>query len=408
LNGERYTNSEKIPRNLKLYRNLAYAVISGLRMILEENRHADKVIEKLLRTDPRWGSRDRRFVAETTYDIIRWLRKYREAAPDGHWGLLAACLTDRDIPLPEWEEFKGIDATAIRKRLKDTSVHRAVAQSIPDWLDELGTRELGDRWTSELSALNEQAPVTLRTNTLRNSRKELAMLLEEEGIETTLLQDHTEALNLNIRLNVFRTDSFQEGRFEVQDAGSQTIAPFLQPQPGMRVIDACAGAGGKTLHLAALMNNTGRIIALDTEGWKLEELRKRARRAGIHSIETRTIDNAKVIRKLLDAADRLLLDVPCSGLGVLRRNPDAKWKLSPEVLDRTRQLQAQILTEYAPMVRTGGLLVYATCSILPSENEHQVRSFLEQHTGFTLQEERHCWPSEGTDGFYMARMIRNA
>ncbi|MFM8346677.1 MAG: RsmB/NOP family class I SAM-dependent RNA methyltransferase [Bacteroidota bacterium] len=374
---------------------------------MEENRHADKVIEKLLRTDPRWGARDRKFIAETIYDIIRWLRKYREASPGGHWHLLAAWLTDHNIALPPWDEFEGMDARSIRQQLESTASTRAIAQSIPDWLDQLGASELGERWEPELAALNTPAPVTLRTNILRNTRRELDAMLTDEGIETIPASDHPDALHLKTRLNVFRTAAFQEGRFEVQDAGSQTIAPFLQVASGMRVIDACAGAGGKTLHLAALMNNTGRIIALDTEDWKLEELRKRARRAGIHSIEKRVIESNKVIRKLYDSADRLLLDVPCSGLGVLRRNPDTKWKLSPEVISRTRELQQQILTDYAPMVRTGGLLVYATCSILPSENEQQVQTFTERNPDFILQEERRCWPSEGTDGFYMARLIRN-
>ena len=136
------------------------------------------------------------------------------------------------------------------------------------------------------------------------------------------------------RQNIFTRQQFKDGLFEVQDAGSQLIAPFIQPLSGQRVIDACAGGGGKTLHLAALMQNKGRIIALDTEAWKLDELKKRARRAGASDIiETRVIDSSKVIKRLENSADRVLLDVPCSGLGVLRRNPDAKWKLSPEFIE---------------------------------------------------------------------------
>jgi 16S rRNA (cytosine967-C5)-methyltransferase len=211
------------------------------------------------------------------------------------------------------------------------------------------------------------------------------------------------------RQNVFRLKAFLDGDFEVQDAASQAVAPFLNVAPGMRVIDACAGAGGKTLHLAALMKNKGRLIALDVEQWKLDELKKRARRGGISNLETRLIDSPRVIKRLAGTADRLLLDVPCSGLGVLRRNPDAKWKLSDMYLTEVRALQQQILNDYCRMIRPGGQMVYATCSILPTENEKQVTAFLEgKADSFTLTNERRFWPSEGFDGFYMALIEANA
>ncbi|NUO01804.1 MAG: RsmB/NOP family class I SAM-dependent RNA methyltransferase, partial [Saprospiraceae bacterium] len=189
---------------------------------------------------------------------------------------------------------------------------------------------------------------------------------------------------------------------------SQLVAPFLEVQPGMRVVDACAGGGGKTLHLAARMQNKGSIIALDTEGWKLDALRKRATRAGASIIETRHIQNNKVIKRLHGSADRVLLDVPCSGLGVLRRNPDAKWKLDPAFLDRVRQTQAGILQQYSAICKTGGKLVYATCSILPSENEAQVARFLEANSNaFRLIAQQRILPQDdGFDGFFMALMER--
>jgi 16S rRNA (cytosine967-C5)-methyltransferase len=173
----------------------------------------------------------------------------------------------------------------------------------------------------------------------------------------------------------------------------------------MRVVDACAGAGGKSLHLAALMRNQGTIISLDTEAWKLDELRRRAKRNGVQIIQTRPIESSKTIKRLHGTADRLLLDVPCSGLGTLRRNPDAKWKLTPEFLDNVRATQADILRSYSKILRPGGQLVYATCSILPSENEKQVERFLSENPNFRLLEERKLTPAEhGFDGFYMARI----
>jgi 16S rRNA (cytosine967-C5)-methyltransferase len=208
---------------------------------------------------------------------------------------------------------------------------------------------------------------------------------------------------LEERQNIFTTPAFKEGLFEVQDGGSQAISPFLRIAPGMRVIDACAGAGGKTLHLAALMKNKGRIVAMDTEQWKLDELQKRARRAGVSNMEARVIESGKTIKRLANSADRLLLDVPCSGLGVLKRNPDAKWKLSLEFIDKIKELQQHILHDYCDLLKPEGLLVYSTCSILPSENENQVQQFLSTKNGaFELVEEKHIFPSEGFDGFYMA------
>ena len=185
---------------------------------------------------------------------------------------------------------------------------------------------------------------------------------------------------------------------------------MLDPQPGMRVVDACAGGGGKSLHIAALMQSKGVLIALDTVDWKLDALKLRARRAGASNIETRTIDTRKVIKRLHATADRLLLDVPCSGLGVLRRNPDAKWKLQPESIENLKLTQQDILQSYSPIVKTGGTMVYATCSILPSENRQQVDLFLasEAGKGWTLVSDRSILPQdEGYDGFYMALLKRN-
>ena len=173
----------------------------------------------------------------------------------------------------------------------------------------------------------------------------------------------------------------------MQDLGSQKIGPFLKIEPGQRVIDACAGAGGKSLHLACLMKNKGKIIALDIYDRKLDELRTRAKRNGVDIIETRLIENTKVIKRLEKAADRVLLDVPCSGLGVLRRNPDKKWKVNGADIDRLTELQWQILTGYSDMTKPGGYLVYATCSLLPSENERQVQRFMsERGTDWELEE----------------------
>ena len=214
---------------------------------------------------------------------------------------------------------------------------------------------------------------------------------------------------LDERRNIFRNELFLEGHFEVQDAGSQCIADFTKAEPGMRVIDACAGAGGKTLALAAKMKNKGKIVSMDVEKNKLDELMRRARRAGAGIIEPRVIESSKTIKRLKDSADCLLLDVPCSGLGTMRRNPDLKWKLKESFLKEVKEKQKNILQQYSQMVKPGGKMVYATCSILPSENENQVALFLKNNPGFKLEEEHAILPSQhNSDGFYMARMVKSA
>jgi 16S rRNA (cytosine967-C5)-methyltransferase len=385
-------------------------LLEELEMIFEQGKYADKVIEKVLKQNPKWGARDRRFIAETTYDVVRWYRLLQtltDTPSNDYWSLMGCWCILNNIPLPEWEEFSGLSPKKIEERLDKFKQIRRINESVPDWLDTLGDQELGPRWDAELHALNEEAEVVLRANTLKISARELKALLGEEGVETTLLEEMPDALVLERRQNVFRIPAFKQGLFEVQDAASQLIAPFMRLEPGMRVVDACAGAGGKTLHIAALLQSKGRILAMDTEAWKLEELKKRARRAEASNIETRVIESSKTVKRLEGSADRLLLDVPCSGLGVLKRNPDAKWKLSTDFVNNVKELQQHIITDYCQMLKPGGLMVYSTCSILPSENGEQVKKFLTAQEGrFELMDERHAWPSDGFDGFYMALIKR--
>jgi 16S rRNA (cytosine967-C5)-methyltransferase len=395
---------------LKLHRSTTAAVIDSLRSIFGDNNYADKVIERTLKKDHRWGARDRRFIAETTYDIVRWFRLYREIGgvdENDFGGLLKVWCAVHEIDIAPWLGSLPVSYNEFITRRKKAESVRKFRESIPDWLDEMGEGELSTAWERELHALNSPASVVLRVNTLKTSRKELQNILSKSDTETYPVAWAPDALVLKDRRNIFQLDAFHDGLFEVQDAGSQAIAPFLDVEPGMRVIDACAGGGGKSLHLAAVMQNKGKILAMDTIDWKLEELKKRSKRAGAANIETRVIDSMKSVKRLENSADRLLLDVPCSGLGVLRRNPDAKWKLTRAFIAEVKKTQAEILRDYSLMVKPGGKLVYSTCSILPSENEEQVKEFIESHPEFSLESEKHILPSEGFDGFYMALIKRS-
>ena len=392
---------------MKLHRNTSAAIVAALHTILSEGRYADKVIEKTLKLHSKWAQYDKRFIAETIYDIVRNFRLLKEvsgAKGKDFWSLYGAWCIMRNIELPRWEEFQNLKPKSLREKYDEVKSNHRILESIPNWLDEIGVRELGsERWAQEIHALNENASVVLRVNRLKTTRQELKELLQEKGIKTDDPQEFPDALVLHGWHNVFSLEQFKAGLFEVQDAGSQLVAPFLKAEPGMRVIDACAGTGGKTLHLAALLKNKGRVVALDTEEWKLEALRLRARRAGVSNVEVKLIDSSKAVKRQEKTADRLLLDVPCSGLGVLKRNPDAKWKLSADYIETVKLQQPKILDDYSIMVKKDGLMVYSTCSILPSENENQVAHFLQTHPDqFTLLAEKRIWPSEGFDGFYMA------
>jgi 16S rRNA (cytosine967-C5)-methyltransferase len=402
---------------MRLHRNLCFAVIDGLTQIFNEDKYADKVIQQLLKRDKRWGARDRGFVAETTYDIVRWKRLYAEIAEvkepfdrDNLWRMFAVWATLKGIKLPDWKYFENTPLRKIKGRFDELSKVRKLRESIPDWMDEIGLAELGEtKWTKEIAMQNQQAEVILRTNTLKTTKENLQNILADAGIETEFIKGYDSALKLVERANVFVTDAFKKGYFEVQDASSQLVADFLDVAPGMKVVDTCAGAGGKTLHIASLMENKGQIVAMDIYESKLKKLKVRARRNGVHNVDLKVIDSTKPIKKLYNKADRVLIDAPCSGLGVLRRNPDAKWKLEPEFIDNIRVTQQEVLQQYSRMVKAGGKLVYATCSVLPSENQDQVKAFLKSEGGanFELVKDKKILAHEnGYDGFYMALMER--
>lgn len=404
-------------RYMRLHRNLVFPVIDSIYDIFNDGIYADKAVEKALKRDKRWGARDRKFVAETIYELVRWMRLYAEIAQvkppfsrEKIWRIFAVWCVLKGIQLPDWNQLKDVPKRRIKGRFDELTKTRKFRESIPDWIDELGISELGETiWTKEIKAQNQQADVILRVNTLKIGKERLQKILATDDIQTQPVKGYPSALLLVERANVFKTEAFKKGFFEVQDGSSQLVAPYLEVEPGMRVVDACAGAGGKSLHIASLMENKGQIIAMDIYESKLKKLKIRAKRNGVHNIETRVIESTKAYKKLLQKADRVLIDAPCSGLGVLKRNPDAKWKLEPEFIENIKQVQQEVLQNYSKMVKPGGKLVYATCSVLPSENRQQVDFFLNSELGtdFQLVKDQSILAHQsGFDGFYMAQLQR--
>ncbi len=400
---------------MKLHRNLVAAVIDGLRDILIDNQQADLTVANLLVSNKSWGARDRNFIAENIYHIVRYKRLYEFCIEDELFGdvslrqMVGAKLFLENGSLPPWEEFTSLNTERIAQRAIEARKVRKIRESIPDWLDAYGMQELGPQWDQEITALNQAAQFSIRVNTLKTNKAILSKLLTDEGLSLLETDVAPDALIILSRKNFKTHPAYKNGLFEVQDVSSQMVSQMLDVAPGMNVIDGCSGAGGKTLHLAALMQNKGEILAVDVHEKKLEELERRAKRAGCHIVKAmHTTRLTKFHQALMHSfADRILIDVPCSGSGVFRRKPDAKWTLTKTFVEELQLTQSQILDEYAPMLKKDGLMVYSTCSIFPGENEKQIEKFLTRHAGYKLLEEKKISPADtGFDGFYMAKMQR--
>lgn len=263
----------------------------------------------------------------------------------------------------------------------------------------------GNELKTILAALNQHQPPTLRVNTLKSTPTAVMQSLQSNGFSVQKLGPET--LSVRGETHLHHTEAFRNGWFEIQDRHSQQVAPFCQVKPGQRVLDGCAGAGGKSLHLAALMQNRGQIIAMDIVAQKLERLQERARRAGVHCLQSRLKTSTKTLKRLRDSFDLVLIDAPCSGTGTLGRHPEIKFTLTQQRLDQLQNEQAELLRRHAWVVKPGGTLVYATCSLLNEENTEQISSFLNSFPDFHLQQAQTLLPdSQGGQGFFMARLQR--
>lgn len=340
------------------------------------------------------GSRDRRRVSEALYGMIRQARRidfalegtrlsggeHRDQARYVAWRLLegeidvaAAAATMRGV---DWAGVAAVDERIARDR--DPLRRFALRHSLPDWLAARFLEEYGEEAAALAAALNVRAPLTIRVNTLKIQRDALAARFAADGLETRPTPLASHGLILETRVNLFGLEAYAEGLFEAQDEASQLVAELVQPTRGL-VVDACAGAGGKSLALGALMENKGRLVALDVGSKKLEELRRRARRAGLSNVQALTVGAETwpaEVEALAGRAERVLVDAPCSGVGALRRNPEARWRLTEADRTRLTGQQAAILRRAARLVAPGGRLIYATCTVLRDENEAQVERFL--------------------------------
>ena len=427
-------------------------------LILHSEHPADSTIDTFFRSHKYLGSHDRRFVAETVYGMLRhkkrleWLcetsgKKF--LGPTESPAALLQCLVYRitvahdgvdslvhDLEAEPDEKSSLLLFLAAAKEEDDrfdkgAAMHSgntsdlSLRYSFPEWMVEEWRQQFGDEETVQLcAALNISAPLTLRVNTIKTSVEECQEALAKENIETERSKYSNVGLTVRKRLNIFQLDIFRKGFFEVQDEGSQILSMLVDPKPTSKVVDACAGGGGKALALAALMKNRGAIFALDTNAFRLEGLRKRIRRSGVDTIRVCKVEEGRLPDGLEGTSDNVLVDAPCSGLGTIRRNPGMKWTVTPATISELSRKQSAILDHYARCVKVNGRLVYSTCTMMKPENEGVVEKFLADHPQFELLEpsailRRYQLESlsnekyfrlkphiHGTDGFFAAVMRR--
>jgi 16S rRNA (cytosine967-C5)-methyltransferase len=341
----------------------------------------DLFISLYFRHNPQLGSKDRVFVVERIYTYFRWkiLLEALQAKGENLFELL-----EQDLS----------------KYVEDTSLPEHVRVSFPKLLFDVLKGNFGDSVNDVCLSCNEGAPICIRVNPLKTTKENLIQKLKGKEIFVEEIQDVPNALRLARRSNLFSLPEFREGFFEMQDAGSQQVAAYVDVAPGDLVLDYCAGAGGKTLAFGPNMQNKGQIFLHDIRHTALDEAKKRLRRAGIQNIQIIYPEETNKLGRLKGKMNWVLVDVPCSGTGTLRRNPDMKWKFTNEMLSSLVEEQRGIFSNSVQYARSGGKIVYATCSILKEENEEQMAYFLENFPVELSKSPFSSIPSKDRDGFF--------
>lgn len=430
------------------------ATLVLLDKVLGSSMPADQTITRYFRQCRYMGSTDRRVISEMAYQILRRYEEltwYLQGTPPAKPGwsrllVLTYAYKIQNLPVAQIqalcqersqgnkfgpESLSTFEQILLQgmERLKPEMMPLPVRLNIPAWCLPHLEAAFGGQLEEAVRALNQPAPLDLRVNTLKATREEVLRQLQAEGFEATPTVWSPIGVRLGERRPLSGHELWKKGSIEVQDEGSQLLALLVDAQAGMTVLDICAGAGGKTLAMAATMQNRGRIVATDVAAWRLERSRERLRRAGVNNVEFRTLEEDGTLKWLKRQAgrfDRVLVDAPCSGSGTWRRNPDLKRRLGEQDLKELIEKQQQILTRAASLVKPAGRLIYATCSLFGEENSAQVQKFLEAHSHFRLLPLPDIWRQvlgtpcpmntdtlhlaphlHAVDGFFMAVMERH-
>lgn len=395
------------------------------------------------------GAKDKGFISRRVYAVLRqggslqWWAENGGVSPSPRTLVLATLAVHEKHPVGTIERYfsgEGYDPDplspeeiAFVKTVESGSLDASempewMALNVPEWALSLLKDSLGEDYAAEIDALGTEASLDMRVNTLKTTRETLIHSLKTEGFDPSPTPYSPWGVRLAKRGAIFNTKAFRDGWFEVQDEGSQMIAFISGVKAGDKVIDFCAGAGGKTLALSAMMQNKGRVLAWDTSAQRLEQIVKRIRRAGADNIQRHAIESESdaFIKRHKGSADVVLIDAPCSGSGTWRRNPDLKWRFTRQDLDEVTAIQTRVLTSAARLVKSGGKLVYATCSLFNEENKIQVEQFLAKNPDFRVATPAEIWNNEysfngleaysalhlsplrtNTDGFYAAVLVKN-
>jgi 16S rRNA (cytosine967-C5)-methyltransferase len=430
------------------------ATIEILQTIDDSNTAANNILRAYFRSRRYAGSKDRRAVGNQVFRVIRhrarldwWIAGASgNLRPSARLRALASIvILDKETPEGIRSLFHGaahspgslnpneeeLVSSLIGKAMHHPAMPMGVIHEVPEWLDKLLQKKWGESFGTEMTALNYTAPVDVRVNTGRVSRSQARKSLSINDIKTKPTVLSPTGLRLVNRADLEKTKAFRKGLIEVQDEGSQLVALLCEVKPGMTVVDYCAGAGGKTLALADLMalqgaeTDTGSLVACDVSVKRLSLMDERLKRAGILRVRKLVLDDLNAAKKLEGTVDRVLVDAPCSGIGSWRRHPEARWRLTQHGLDQHIENQKKILATSARLIKPGGRLIYATCSLLDQENQKQITTFLAGHHDFKLMPIKDIWarsvctecPTEGqdlllspattnTDGFYCAVLER--
>lgn len=410
----------------------------------EKRIPADKLIDNYFRARRFIGSKDRASIGELVYWCLRhkatlewWLKDKLEADIHARAIVLTALMLRKDYDvnslakLTQDSQYSLPSLTALEKPrcetlYKENTIHPDMPAharlNYPQWLEPILKESLGKDFEKALAALNEQAPTDLRANLLKTTRDQLLEDLKAEGFDVAPTTLSPIGIRLAKRAPIFTSKYFKLGHFEVQDEGSQLVSLLVDAEAGQKVIDFCAGAGGKTLGIAAAMKNKGRILAWDNSEKRLGQIKDRLRRAGVDNVQTHVLESEHdaFIKRHKVSADRVLVDAPCSGSGTWRRNPDIKWRFTQKDMEEMLALQQSILLSAARLVKPGGRLIYATCSLFKNENDNQINQFLKNNndfrvvsaekiwdktTGKDAREASYLWVTphqDGVDGFFAA------
>ncbi len=408
-------------QEIKIHKPIIDAVIVCLKAVFEEGKVADKEVSVMLKQNKNFGSRDRSMIAESVYDIVRWKLKYEYQLSNAgsqftmFKHLVLISLLNRNYTIKNIEIFDvtNDEIIELRKVVEQPIPETHIAQSYPKEFYKFCEKSIGEQWHSLAIALNRKSKVFIRTNALKITRDKLLELLKSENIETSIdcfaaltMKENSNCIEILSKNNLRNSDLYRQGLFEFQDIGSQAIGNFLfdaiedkTKLNEITILDLCAGAGGKTLHLSALLNNKGKIYATDYKASRLKNLEQRAEQAGCSNIKIIDYKDVKQLKNI----DFILMDAPCSGTGTFKRQADLKYKVTQEKINEYQTIQASLLHDYKNLIHKNGKLIYATCSILPQENELQIKDFLKSNHDFKLIKSQQLLPTQyDGDGFYMA------